>query len=155
MLHVLSPLNRHRWIRIAVFSVIHMYIALSYGLICVPLNNLYVCNTCNSFSDMSHACVYMSTYPQLASLAPHPLRLLYTSRMPALAVLVKRRNIFSRHRCLDLRRSRGTHPNTHTLQKDPPTPFKKILFSIFGAKIQVYGVKYMAPKLKYSLIGGS
>jgi len=86
MLHTLSPLNHHWWNRVAVFSVMHMYVALSDGLIYMPLNNLYVCNTYNIFTDMSHSYVCMSTYSCLASLAPHLLILLYTSRMLALAV---------------------------------------------------------------------
>ena len=62
MLHALSPLNHHQWNRVAVFSVMHMYVALSDGLICMPLNDMYVYNTYNSFADMSHACVYMSVF---------------------------------------------------------------------------------------------
>jgi len=63
----------------------HMYVALSDGLICMPLKNVYVYNMYDSLADMLHACVQMSMYSYLASLAPHPLIMLYTSRMPALA----------------------------------------------------------------------
>ena len=91
MKHALSPLNRHPWNRVAVFSVMHMYVAISDGRICMPLNNLYVYMTYNSFADMSHSCVYMSSHSYLTSLAAHTLILIYMARNAGLgSSLVKR-----------------------------------------------------------------
>ena len=42
----------------------------------MPLNNLYVYMTYNSFADMSHACVYMSSHSYLTSLADNKLTLM-------------------------------------------------------------------------------
>jgi len=54
------------------------------------------------------------------------------------------RNIFSRHRCLNLPEVLGTHPHT-------PTPFEKTLFAILAPNLKYMApiCNYMAPKFKY------
>jgi len=73
MHHALSPPNRHRWNRVVVFGIINMFVALSDGPIYMSLNNMYVYNMNDSFANMSHACVCVSTYSYLTSLTPHLL----------------------------------------------------------------------------------
>jgi len=69
------------------------------------------------------------------------LREVSASVTPSALVPRGGRNIFSRHRCLNLPRSWGTHPTPpHTLRKDSIFNFGAKI-QIDGAKIQIYGDK--------------